>query len=29
MDEQEISGYIMAVVGFGMILMNELSYLLG
>ena len=29
MDEREISGYIMAVVGFVMILINALSYLLG
>jgi hypothetical protein len=29
MDEREISGLIMAVVGFVMILMNALSYLLG
>jgi hypothetical protein len=29
MDEQQISGYIMAAVGFVMILMNALSYLLG
>ena len=29
MDEREISGYIMAVVGFIMILMNALSYILG
>ena len=29
MDEREISGYIMAVVGFVMILINVLSYLLG
>jgi membrane protein implicated in regulation of membrane protease activity len=29
MDEQEISGYIMAVVGFVMILINSLSYLFG
>jgi len=29
MDEREISGYIMAIVGFVMILINALSYLLG
>jgi len=29
MDDQEISGLIMAVVGFLMILLNALSYLLG
>jgi hypothetical protein len=29
MDEQQISGYIMAAGGFVMILMNALSYLLG
>jgi membrane protein implicated in regulation of membrane protease activity len=29
MDEQEISGYIMAVVGVVMILINALSYLFG
>jgi membrane protein implicated in regulation of membrane protease activity len=29
MDEREISGYIMAVFGFVMILINALSYLLG
>jgi membrane protein implicated in regulation of membrane protease activity len=29
MDEREISGYIMAVVGFVMILINALSYLFG
>ena len=29
MDERQISGYIMAAVGFIMILMNALSYLLG
>jgi hypothetical protein len=29
MDEQQISGYIMAAVGFVMILMNALSYLFG
>jgi membrane protein implicated in regulation of membrane protease activity len=29
MEEQQISGYIMAFVGFVMILMNALSYLLG
>jgi membrane protein implicated in regulation of membrane protease activity len=28
MDEQEISGYIMAIVGFVMILINALSYLI-
>jgi membrane protein implicated in regulation of membrane protease activity len=29
MEERQISGYIMAVVGFVMILINALSYLLG
>jgi len=29
MDERQISGYIIAAVGFVMILMNALSYLLG
>jgi membrane protein implicated in regulation of membrane protease activity len=29
MDERQISGYIMATVGFVMILMNALSYLFG
>jgi membrane protein implicated in regulation of membrane protease activity len=29
MDEREISGYIMAIAGFVMILINALSYLLG
>jgi len=29
MDERQVSGYIMAVVGFVMILINALSYLLG
>jgi len=29
MDEQEITGYIMAIVGFVMILINALSYILG
>ena len=29
MDERQISGYIMAAVGFVMILMNALSYLFG
>jgi membrane protein implicated in regulation of membrane protease activity len=29
MDEREISGYIMAIVGFVMIMMNAFSYLLG
>jgi hypothetical protein len=29
MDEQEISGYFMASIGFVMILMNAFSYLLG
>jgi membrane protein implicated in regulation of membrane protease activity len=29
MDEREISGYIMAIVGFVMILINALSYILG
>ena len=29
MDEQEISGFIMAIVGFVMILINALSYILG
>jgi hypothetical protein len=29
MDERQVSGYIMVVVGFVMILINALSYLLG
>jgi len=29
MDEREISGYIMAIVGFVMIMINAFSYLLG
>jgi membrane protein implicated in regulation of membrane protease activity len=29
MDEREVSGYIMAIVGFVMILINAFSYLLG